>query len=67
MYSFAGFLVTMGGVLGLVVGAVHIGFALTETAPRSVWSWYVVAMGIGMFAMTFPAALYIGEQMAKHP
>ena len=64
MYEWAGFLVATGAAIGFAVGLVHIGFALTETAPRSVWSWYVVAMGFGMVAMAYPAALYIGEKMA---
>lgn len=65
MNSLAGFVLSAGASIGFVIGLVHIGFAMTEPYPRNIWDWYVVAMGFAMLAMAYPAALYIGEQMAK--
>ncbi|MET4210549.1 hypothetical protein ABIB95_005382 [Bradyrhizobium sp. LA2.1] len=61
MHSLSGFLVALSAAMGLGVGLVHIGFALTEPYPRNIWDWYVVAMGIGMCVMAFPAALALAR------
>lgn len=54
-----GLFICLIAVGSLAVGLIHIGFALTDPAPRNIWDWYVVAMGCGTFAIAIPAARYM--------
>jgi hypothetical protein len=56
-----GLLISLCAGLGLIIGLIHVAFALTDPSPRNIWDWYVVMMGIGMCAMAYPAALHIGS------
>jgi xanthosine utilization system XapX-like protein len=56
-----GLLISLCAGLGLIIGLIHVVFALTDPSPRNIWDWCVVMMGIGMCAMAYPAALHIAS------
>ncbi|MDB5584819.1 MAG: hypothetical protein JWR80_9995 [Bradyrhizobium sp.] len=60
--GFSAFLLMLLCVMGLFVGLIHIGFAMTDPHPRNVWDWYVVVIGIGCFGLYFPATAWLIQQ-----
>jgi len=57
MNSIIQIMIFLAATLGLLVGLIHVGFALTDPYPRNIWDWYVVIMGISMVAMSWIMAL----------
>lgn len=66
MYNVLGFLLCLAMCLALIVGFVHVGFALIEDKPpRSIWDWYVVAVCVAFCFAIYPTASQLGRWQAE--